>query len=644
MKLQLNHFVSICFVFFFCLPSRSQHFDYISKKEYECKKTGVFSVSSSTNQSFQLLHTRLSVRVNPESRNVSGSVAYRLNLLQPTTKIWVDLNDTLTCDRVASSVPIRAFRTGQNQLEIEWPAPVQGNIQLQIDYHGTVVNTPGFGSYITSLHDSVPILWTLSQPYGARDWWPAFQTLGYKSDTTVIDITCPTMNSRGDSQTAVSNGLLLLKEHRSDSTSQFIYQTNYKTAPYLIAIAVTNYKIASDTLRTAQGPLLNETFYYPEDTVFFQRRLENLQGFFDVFEDRFGPYPFHAEKHGHTQWGRGGGMEHQTNSFVVDMGFGLISHELAHQWFGDLVTCASWSDIWLNEGFASYLTGLCYERLLNGYWYPIWKKGELARVSALDSGSVFVPDTSSVSRIFNGRLTYSKGAMILHQLRWEMGDSAFFRALRDYINDPALRFSFSKTSDLLGYLNRSSGQSWEGYFNDWLYGQGVPLYSVQYQQRGGKVVTRFLQTTTHPSVSLFEQKLKVRWYNESKTDSVDQVVWIRQNDQSFEFLAPFSVASAVIDPDFTSIQRTLKVEPVYSDIPVVYPNPTRDRFEIAWAPPTSSEGQVRVYNALGQVVLQQTWPSAKAIHEVDVRNFESGNYFLEVVFGNFRWTRSLVKY
>jgi hypothetical protein len=282
--------------------------------------------------------------------------------------------------------------------------------------------------------------------------------------------------------------------------------------------------------------------------------------------------------------------------------------------------------------------------MLNGYWYPIWKRGELARVSALDSGSVFVPDTSTVSRIFNSRLTYSKGAMILHQLRWEMGDSAFFRALRDYINDPALRFSFSKTSDLIGYFNRSSGESWEGYFNDWLYGQGVPLYSVQYQQRGSKVMTRFLQTTTHPSVGLFEQKLKVRWYNETKTDSVDQVIWIRQNDQTFEFLAPFSVASAVIDPDFTSIQRTLKVEPVYSNVPVVYPNPTRDRFEIALAPPAGTDGKIRVFNALGHLVLEQPWSYSQATIGLDVRNFESGNYVLEVVFGNFRWTRSLVKY
>lgn len=644
MNLRLKHFVLFCFLTVCCLPMRGQHYDYISKKEYDCKKSEQFSISSSQNNSFQLKHTHLSIQVNPESRNITGSVEYRLNLLVPTTKIWVDLNDTLTCDGVISSVHIQAFRTSQNQIEIEWPAPVQGNIQLQIDYHGTVVNTPGFGSYVTAFHDSVPILWTLSQPYGARDWWPSFQTLGYKSDTTVIDITCPTMNSRGDSQTAVSNGLLVSKSHRPDTTSRFIYQTNFKTAPYLIAIAVTNFKQANDTLRTSQGPLLNETFYYPEDTLFYQRRLENLQGFFDVFENLFGPYPFHAEKHGHTQWGRGGGMEHQTNSFVVDMGFGLISHELAHQWFGDLVTCASWSDIWLNEGFASYLTGLCYERLLNGYWYPIWKKGELARVNALDSGSVFVPDTSSVSRIFSSRLTYSKGAMILHQLRWEMGDTAFFLALKNYINDPQLRFSFTKTDDLIGYFNQASGKNWNGYFDDWLYGQGVPLYSVQFQQRGSKVISRFVQSTTHSSVSLFEQKLKIRWYNESKTDSVDQVIEIQQNDQSFEFMAPFVVASAVIDPDFQSIQRTLKVEPFYSDVPVVYPNPMRDQFEIAWAPPTATEGQVRVYNVLGQVVLQQTWPSAKAIHEVNMRTFESGNYFLEVVFGNFRWTRTLVKY
>src|SRR5690606_1979392 len=149
-----------------------------------------------------------------------------------------------------------------------------------------------------------------------------------------------------------------------------------------------------------------------------------------VLDSLIGPYPFPSEKYGHAQFSWPGGMEHQTMSFMGNFAFELIAHELIHQWFGNMVTCGSWQDIFLNEGFATYLTGVCVENLLEEQWWDRWKSVRKDIVFEKPDGSIFVSDTTEVPVIFNGRLTYTKGAYLLHMLRWILGDESFFRVLK----------------------------------------------------------------------------------------------------------------------------------------------------------------------------------------------------------------------
>src|SRR5699024_5599345 len=219
---------------------------------------------------------------------------------------------------------------------------------------------------------------------------------------------------------------------------------------YLIAFAVTNYtSFTYDYEHEGIAfPIIN--YVYPEDSGRIARQADIVVPIMKVFSEVFEPYPYHTEKYGHCQFSWSGGMEHTTISFMGGFHQDLIAHELAHQWFGNKVTCASWQDIWLNEGFAGYLTGITHEHLDGNQSFKNWRAYEISKITSQSDGSVYVPakDTMDVNSVFNSRLTYSKGAMILHMLRKRLGDDAFFTGLRNYLSDPELAFAAAYTPDL----------------------------------------------------------------------------------------------------------------------------------------------------------------------------------------------------
>src|SRR5690606_10487545 len=192
-------------------------------------------------------------------------------------------------------------------------------------------------------------------------------------------------------------------------------------------------------------------YVYPENLTNAQMRTQAIHGMFDVVNDVAGVYPYISGKYGHMECNWGGGMEHTTMSLMGGVDVGLMAHELAHQWFGDMIACASWVDIWLNEGFASYLTGLVRARNYPNSWMQ-WRVANKNLVLSQPGGSVKVNDTTDQNRIFDSRLTYSKGGYILHQLRWILGDEDFFQAVYNYAHDPALRHNYATTPDLIAHF------------------------------------------------------------------------------------------------------------------------------------------------------------------------------------------------
>lgn len=525
---------------------------------------------------YDLTYHRLEWKVDPGKASIEGKVTTHFRALAQLESLSFDLAENMKVSEVLQRGEKLEFRQGpDDRLEVfltQSLAPGELD-SLSITYAGDPVSS-GFGSFEISTHGDMgtPVLWTLSEPYGAKGWWPCKQDLIDKIDSIDVYITHPVQYR------AASNGVLI-SETDSGNLRTAHWKHRYPIPAYLVAIAVTNYRVFEQEVDSAPFRIVN--YLYPESYDRTVRDLSATPGLMGFFRKRFGEYPYSREKYGHAQFGWGGGMEHSTMSFMGSWSPSLIAHELAHQWFGNKVTCGSWQDIWLNEGFATYLDGLALEEFSGDAAFREWRKNLVRQITSEPSGSVYVDDTTSVGRIFSSRLSYRKGAMVLHMLRYKLGEEVFSRALANYLEDPQLSYSYAKTPDLIRHLEQSSGEDLKEFFDDWIYGEGYPTYEVVWSQDNeGRLDLQVSQTQSHESVDFFEMPLPLT-LNGAQGQTQNLRLEITENGQGFSTAVPFEVVSVQVDPEKNIIsagdQSVLGLDQHALEESIsVYPNPVSD--------------------------------------------------------------------
>lgn len=574
---------------------------------------------------YNVSYIRFNLYIDPAVEEISGYVATLFKLTQPRSSIQMELSDSFTIDSIVYQQTHLTFHhASPYYLTIFFMNELAAgtSAEIAIYYHGIPSPGQGFGSTGRLEHQGVPSFWTLSEPYGARDWWPGKNDLTDKADSADIIIRTP-------QQYRVASNGVLIRDEIIGNVRYNQWKHRYPIVPYLIGVAVTNYAVYTDTAYSEgiMVPVVN--YVYPENLSAFQIQSKPIVPLMEFFSNLFTPYPFVEEKYGQAQIGKNGGMEHQTMTFLGQFDFEIMAHELAHQWFGDMVTLNSWHDIWLNEGFATYCTGLCYENMFNGYYWPIWKQWNLESVTSLPGGSVYVEDTTNVRRIFDSRLSYSKGALVLHMLRWVMGDEAFITACKNYLTDAHSQYGFASNEQLIAHMEAAAHMDLTEFFADWYYGEGFPSYLLEVTPTGHQHYrVELSQTTSHPSVSFFEMPVPVKLVGTEK----DTVIILdhRQNHQVYEIDPGFEIQSAVIDPDQWLISANNEV---LLDIPEanpyiaikVYPNPAAGQIRVS-APNT--QGQLLITDLTGRVVLQLD--NFDRYARIDVSNFTQGSYFVHL--------------
>jgi len=555
---------------------------------------------------YDITYHKLEFTVDPEVYLVSGKITTTYTALANMSTLTFDLANELTVSSVKLNTQNLTFvQNGNNELVITLPSiqATGASATVEVTYSGAPpVN--GFRAFTTEVRgNGSNTLYTLSEPFGARDWWPCKQDLNDKINSIDVFITAPSQ------YVAVSNGIEPEAPVINGANKTTHFHHGYAIPAYLICMAVTDYTVYNQTAGTAPNtfPIIN--YIYPESfNTTLQTQLDQTPLILDLFKNLFEIYPFHNEKYGHAQFGWGGGMEHTTVSFMVGFDRQLIAHEMAHQWFGDKITCGNWKDIWLNEGFATYLADLVIENFDGNAAFIADKTSMINSITSQTGGAVYLTDTeaTNVNRIFSSRLTYNKGAMVLNMLRLKLGDALFFQGMKEYLADANLAYNYALTTDFKSHMESVYGSSLTEFFNDWIYNQGYPTYTITAQNWGpGQVKVTVNQTQSNASVSYFEMPLPLRFTGASG-QTFDTMVDNTVNNQQFIVSVPFTINGVQFDPekDIISKNNTATLGNDTFDLEkaiAIYPNPVTDELHIQMPSNVSLE-KVILFNNLGQIV------------------------------------------
>jgi aminopeptidase N len=513
-------------------------------------------VANPHTQNYDITYHKLEFTVDPANYFITGKVTTTFTALSNLSTVTFDLTNQLTVSYVTlNSLPLPFVQNTNNELVVTLPTTLNpgASATVAISYSGAPAK--GEEAFTTSTHNGSPVLYTLSEPYGARDWWPCKQDLNDKIDAIDVYITAPS------EYVSVANGIEPAAAVINGPNKTTHFHHNYPIPAYLVAIAVTNYSVYNQTAGTFpnQFPIVN--YIYPETLPSVKTQLDQTPLIMNLFESLFEIYPFHTEKYGHAEFGWGGGMEHTTVSFMGDFSRGLVAHELAHQWFGNKITCGSWKDIWLNEGFATYTAALVIENFDGQAAFVNEKARMISYITSQTNGALYLTDAelNDVNRIFSSRLTYNKGAMVLNMLRFKMGDALFFQGVKNYLKDSNLAYKYAKTPDLQAHLEAVYGSSLTEFFSDWVYQQGYPTYTISAQNIGGGQAKFIInQTQSDPSVSFFEMPVPIRVFG-TNGQQLDLILNNTINGENFTENVPFTITSLSFDPEKNIISKSSKV-------------------------------------------------------------------------------------
>ena len=441
---------------------------------------------------YDVLFYRLDLRIDPASRSIRGSVLARAAAVDTMSRFVLDLNANYAIDSIrwgdTGSTFLTYTSTG-GRIWIDLPSQLSSGdtAEVRVFYHGVPkvsANPPWDDGFVWKTSWSgAPWAGVACETEGGDAWWPCKDHPSDEPDSVRLLFTVP------DTLVCVSNGTLVDTVTHGDGTKTFEWFVSNPISNYAVTFYLGQYVRIPVSYTSVTGqPVPSEYWFLPESEAAAIAHIPLFLRDIRFFEEYFGPYPFRADKYGLCEapyWG----MEHQTiiaygNKFNFNSyGFDYIHlHEVAHEWWGNLVTAEDWSDVWLHEGFACYAEAL-YAEYLNG---AASYRSYMAGIRGFNNSRPVAPrDTMTANEGYNGPV-YKKGAWVLHTLRYEMGDSAFFRLLHRWAYPDSLmeqvtdgrQNRLATTDELLAKAEEVSGKTLDWFFEVYLRQLGIPRLST----------------------------------------------------------------------------------------------------------------------------------------------------------------------
>ena len=433
-----------------------------------------------TQTNYNVTYYDVAIRINDTTEIIYGSVhLHATSAAMSVGAVQVDLYNNMIVDSIVNQTGTLFYLHEDNMIEITLDRLylLDESFDFVIYYHGHPTEG-GFQAFSFDERNGYKVISSLSEPYFARTWWPCKDRMDDKPDSMGIAITTDT------AYYVASNGTLDSVVNVAANAHTYYYSVHYPIVTYLFSVAVSVYTVWYDEWVYNGGndtlPLVHAV--YPDRYGYSLEKYGITPYALGVLSDKFGPYPYPEEKYGHANFEWGGGMEHQTMTSMSGADFGysepVVVHEMGHQWWGDMITCESWADIWLNEGWASYTEALYWEEK---YGNPNYRN-YMAGMVFTGGGTIIVEDTTSVWNIFHSGLSYDKAAWVVHMLRGVLGDSLFFVGVDAYYNS-VHQYGSATTEDFKNVFESATGQELDYFFEQWIYGEYMPNYEWSYMQQ-----------------------------------------------------------------------------------------------------------------------------------------------------------------
>ncbi len=526
--------------------------------------TSLSQINDDRMQLYDVEKYTLSLKLNLTEQNLTGRVRVVSKILKPfSTFVLSASNKTITVDSIKNDRDEKLkFLHQDDHVSISCNKKFSEVIDVVVFYraisnfHGEFDNGGIFFSGSKAA--------TSSQPFFARKWFPCKDDPSDKA-TAVINITVP------DTLTVASNGILKHIFQNKDGTKTFRWETNYPIAPYLISFAVGNYLLIENSFTSINGKNLPITYYvFPEYLENSKYDFRNTKKMLKFMEHKFGEYPFVSEKYGIVLVPGELMMENQTISYIKEdliTGAGEVEqfliHELAHQWFGNMITPKSWRHIWLSEGFSTYAQALYYEFYLGKQWYHHIMNSFMGKEQGIFAGSLIGQSDTSFADMFAER-TYIKGAIVLHILRKIVGDSSFFKILKNYATNSKYKYSNVTTEDFITECENVHQQKLDWFFEQWVFAKmdsiDRPTLSYKWNSEkkndGYKLSLTINQKTSH----LYLFKLPMDVTISSTSDTLNYNITIDKASQTYNFNMKTQPVNVELDKDNWVFKKMVKEE------------------------------------------------------------------------------------